>query len=266
MDLGLTGKTAIVTGASKGIGKAIAQTLAAEGANVMVAARNAAEVEAVAAGIRAAGGQAEGLATDITVPEQIDALVRRAVERFGGIHILVNNAGSQRRKLNFDDLTDQDFMECYEDNVLSVVRAVRACLPHMRAQQWGRIINIGSEVAKQPERTFPHYNAAKAAQWNLTKTLSKMLGRENILVNSVAPGIIETPGVIASFEAGARKQGRPEQELRDDFFRKFKPNQVIKRGGTPEEIAGMVAFLASDWASFITGANHAIDGGQVGAL
>ncbi len=178
----------------------------------------------------------------------------------------MNNAGSQRRRLNFDDLTDQDFLECYEDNVLSVVRTVRAVLPHMRAQQWGRIINISSETAKQPERTFPHYNAAKAAQWNLTKTLSKMLGRDNILVNSVAPGIIETPGVIASFESGAQKQGRPIQDVKDDFFRKFKPNQVIRRGGTPEEIAGMVAFLASDWASFITGANHGIDGGQVGAL
>jgi len=266
LDLGLKGKTAIVTGGSKGIGRAICELLAAEGANVMVAARNPAEVEAVAAGIRAAGGQAEGMATDITVPAQIEALVQRAVDRFGGIHILVNNAGSQRKRLNFDDLTDQDFMDCYEDNVISVVRAVRACLPHMRAQQWGRIINIGSEVAKQPERTFPHYNAAKAAQWNLTKTLSKMLARDGILVNSVAPGIIETAGVSASFASGAQQQGRPEADVRDDFFRKFKPNQVIRRCGTPDEIAGMVAFLASDWASFITGANHGVDGGQVGAL
>lgn len=266
MDFGLAGKAAIVTGASQGIGRAIALTLAAEGARVMAAARRSEALDALVAEIAAAGGEAAAQVADITDPVQITALVEATAARFGGVHVLVNNAGGQRRRVGFDELTDEDFLDAYTDNVLSVVRAVRACLPHMRRQGWGRIINISSEAAVQPERTFQHYNAAKAAQLNLTKSLSKALARDGVLVNAVSPGLIGTPGVEAGFELGARQQGRSAAEVRADFFRKFKPGLVLQREGQEAEVAAVVAFLASEQASYITGVNYRVDGGSVVGL
>jgi 3-oxoacyl-[acyl-carrier protein] reductase len=266
MDLGLKGKVAIVTGASRGIGKAIAAALAAEGARVMLSARGRNVLDDAVAEIRAAGGEAEGYAASVADPAGVAALVTATAERLGPPEVLVNNAGGQRRRAGFDDLTDQDFLDAYEDNVLSVVRMVRACLPHMRAGKWGRIVNIVSEAALQPERTFQHYNAAKAAQLNLTKSLSKALARDGILVNAVAPGLIMTPGVEAGFAKGAAEQDRPVAEVQADFMRKFKPGLVLGRGGTPGEVAAVVAFLCSEQAAYVTGANYAVDGGSVVGL
>jgi NAD(P)-dependent dehydrogenase (short-subunit alcohol dehydrogenase family) len=229
----------------------------------MVAPRRGDALEELVAEIAAAGGEAAAQVTDITDAAQIAALIDGAAARFGGLHVLVNNAGGQRRRVGFDDLTDADFLDAYTDNVLSVVRAVRASLPYMRAQGWGRIINIVSEAAVQPERTFQHYNAAKAAQLNLTKSLSKALARDGVLVNAVSPGLIGTPGVEAGFELGAQQQGRPIEAVRADFFRKFKPGLVLQRAGDAAEVAALVAFLASEQAAYITGVNYRVDGGSV---
>jgi NAD(P)-dependent dehydrogenase (short-subunit alcohol dehydrogenase family) len=263
MDLGLRGRTAIVTGSSKGIGRAIAATLAAEGAHVVVAARGQTAVDEAVAAIVAAGGQAIGRAFDVTDPGAATRLVGATIERFGTIDILVNNAGGQRKRAGFDELTDEDFLEAYADNVLSVVRMVRAVLPAMRARKWGRIINIVSEASTQPERVFQHYNAAKAAELNLSKSLSKALARDGILVNAVAPGLISTPAVEDSFAEGAEAQNRPIEDVKADFFRKFKPGLVLGRAGTAEEVAAVVAFLASEQASYVTGSNYRVDGGSV---
>ena len=263
MDLGLTGKTAIVTGGSKGIGREIAMELAREGAAVLVAARGREAVDATVADILSAGGKAAGMAADMADPATADALVRAAGQAFGRVDILVCNAGGQRKRAGFDELTDQDFLDAYTDNVLSVVRMVRAALPEMRARRWGRVITIVSEVATQPERTFNHYAAAKAAELNLTKSLSKVLARDGILVNAVAPGLIATPGIEESFARGAREQDRDVAEVKADFMRKFKPGLVLARAGAAEEVAAVVAFLASERASYVTGANFRVDGGSV---
>lgn len=263
MNLGLHGKTAIVTGGSKGIGKAIAQLLADEGAEVVVAARGQAAVDEVVAEIIEKGGTALGIAADTSRADTAEKLVHAVIERFGKIDILINNAGGQRKRAGFDELTDQDFLDAYEDNVLSVVRMIRAVLPTMRERRAGRIINIVSEASTQPDRVFQHYNAAKAAELNLTKSLSKALGRDGILVNAVAPGLISTVGIEESFERGATEENRPVEEVRADFLRKFKPGLVLPRAGNPEEVAAVVAFLASELASYITGANYRVDGGSV---
>lgn len=263
MDLGIKGKVAIVTGASKGIGKAIASELAAEGARVVIAARGEEALKSTAEEIRTAGGDIRDIAADLTKPSDIQKIAEYAINECGGIHILVNNAGGQRRRVGFDKLTDEDFLNAYEDNVLSVVRLFRAVLPVMQAQKWGRIVNIVSEASTQPERVFQHYNAAKAAELNLTKSLSRAFGRDGILVNAVAPGLISTPGVEESFARGAEEQGRPIEDVKADFFRKFKPGLVLGRAGTPEEVAVIVALLVSERASYITGANFRVDGGSV---
>jgi NAD(P)-dependent dehydrogenase (short-subunit alcohol dehydrogenase family) len=263
MDLGLRDRVAIVTGGSKGIGLAIAATLAAEGASLVVAARGRAAVDEAVAGIAAAGGRAIGCALDVTAAGTAEQLVEAAIDRFGRVDILVNNAGGQRKRAGFDELTDQDFLDAYADNVLSVVRMVRAVLPAMRARKWGRIINIVSEASTQPERVFQHYNAAKAAELNLSKSLSKALARDGILVNAVAPGLISTPAVEDSFAEGAEAQQRPIEAVKADFFRKFKPGLVLGRAGTSEEVAAVVAFLASEQASYVTGSNYRVDGGSV---
>ncbi len=263
MNLGLQGRVAIVTGGSRGIGLEIAMTLAQEGASVVVAARGAGALDEAVAAIAAAGGTALGIVANMAEPDAAPALVEGAVRRFGKVDILVNNAGGQRKRAGFDGLTDQDFLEAYEDNVLSVVRAVRAVLPSMREHHWGRIINIVSEASTQPERVFQHYNAAKAAELNLTKSLSKALARDGILVNAVAPGLIATPGIEDDFARNATEQGRTIEAVKADFFRKFKPGLVLARAGEAAEVASVVAFLASDRASYVTGANYRVDGGSV---
>ena len=252
-----------MTGGSQGIGRAIACALANEGARVVVAARNRDKIDDVVQDITATGGVALGATLDVTRPEDIDRVVKAALARFDGIDILINNAGSQRKRAGFDDLTDEDFLEAYADNVLSVVRMIRACLPAMRKGGGGSIVNISSEAAVQPDRVFQHYNAAKAAQLNLSKSLSKALARDGILVNTVSPGLIMTSGINDSFATAAAQQNRSTEEVFGDFTRKFKPGLLLGRGGTPEEVAGLVAFLASPKASYITGANYQINGGSV---
>ncbi len=263
MDLGLKGRTAIVTGGSKGIGREIAITLAAEAAQVVVVARGQAAVDETVADVIRAGGKGMGIAADVTGAGVAQSVAQSVIERFGGIDILINNAGGQRKRAGFDELTDQDFLDAYTDNVLSVVRLTRAVLPSMRQHRWGRIINIVSEAATQPDRVFQHYNAAKAAELNLTKSLSKALAKDGILVNAVSPGLISTPGIEESFARGAREQNRSVEEVKADFVRKFKVGLVLARPGESSEVAAVVAFLASERASYVTGANYRVDGGSV---
>ena len=197
----------MVTGSSKGIGRSIAEAFAREGAQVVINSRNAQELEATAAEMRKTGGAMLAIASDVTTAEGARRPIEEAVKKFGTVHVLVNNAGGAGRFGSFDDLTDDEWMDVYNLNVLSAVRATRAAVPHMQKQKWGRIINISSESGVQPDAMMPHYNASKSALNSFTKSLSKAVGKDNILVNTVSPAFIRTPLLDGFLAQTAKDRG-----------------------------------------------------------
>lgn len=269
MELGLKDKIALVTGSSKGIGLAIAQALAREGCKIVINGRNANDLDSSAAQIRQATGSRAAVhtvASDVAAPGGAERAVAETVSHFGAIHILVNNAGGIGRFGAFAELTDDEWLQIFQLNVMSAVRASRAALPHMQHQKWGRIINISSESGTQPDALMPHYNASKSALNSLTKSLSKAYGADGILVNAVSPAFIRTPLVEEMLANQAKQRGVSVDEAERIFVREFRPNIVFGRAGRPDETAGIVVFLASERASFITGSNFRVDGGSVASL
>ncbi len=273
MDLGLEGKVVLVTGASKGIGRSIAAAFAREGCRVVINARNATELAKTAKEISAATtttakvqSEVHAIAADVTKPDDASRLVAETVQRCGAIHVLVNNAGGVDQFAPFANVTDQQWLDVFNLNFLSAVRVTRAALPHMQKQKWGRIINISSESAVQPDALMPHYNASKAALNSLTKSLSKAYGQEGILVNTVSPAFIRTPLIDDFLGNIAREKKITPAEAEQQFLRENRPNIVLRRAGEPDETAGIVVFLASQQASFITGSNFRVDGGSVASV
>ena len=266
MELGLAGKVVLVTGSSKGIGRSIAAAFAREGGNVVINGRHATELEAAAAAMRGAKGAVHSVVANVTEAEGAKRAVDETVRRFGTIHVLVNNAGGVGRFAPFAELTDDEWLGVFKLNVLSAVRATRAALPHMQKQKWGRIINISSESGTQPDPIMPHYNASKSALNSLTKSLSKAYGKDGILINTVSPAFIRTPLVEEMFEQQAKARGVSADEVEQILLREFRPNIVLGRAGKSDETAGIVVFLASEQASFITGSNYRVDGGSVASL
>jgi 3-oxoacyl-[acyl-carrier protein] reductase len=267
MELGLKSKIVLVTGASKGIGKAVAAGFAAEGSKVAITARNQEQLQQAARGIsQSTGAEVIGIAADMTKAEDITRAVEEVVQRFGTVHVLVNNAGGVGAFASFQDLTDKDWLDILNLNVLSAVRAVRAVLPHMQRQKWGRILNISSESGTQPDAFMPHYNASKAALNNLTKSLSKAYASDGILVNTVSPAFIMTPLVAEMLQKMAKEQGTSPEKAAAQFLEKNRPHIELKRPGESEEVASAVVFLASEQASFITGTNLRVDGGSVASV
>jgi NAD(P)-dependent dehydrogenase (short-subunit alcohol dehydrogenase family) len=266
MELGLKGKVAVVTGSSKGIGYSIASALAREGCQVVISARRKEDLEKAAAAMRGAGGNVHAILADVNKPGDIKRLIDETAKKFGTIHILVNNAGGIGRFAAFEDLTDEEWMALFQLNLLSAVRACRAALPWMQKQKWGRIINISSESGTQPDALMPHYNASKAALNNLTKSLSKAYGTDNILVNTVSPAFIRTPLVEEMLAEQARLHGLSIELAERNFLAENRPNIVLGRAGKSDETAGIVVFLASEQSSFVTGANYRVDGGSVASI
>jgi 3-oxoacyl-[acyl-carrier protein] reductase len=266
MELGLKGKVVVVTGSSKGIGRSIAEAFAREGTQVVINSRNAEELEATAAEMRYTDGSVLAVASDVTTAEGARRPIEEAVKKFGTVHVLVNNAGGAGRFGSFDDLTDQEWLDVFNLNVLSAVRATRAAVPYMQKQKWGRILNISSESGVQPDPMMPHYNASKSALNSLTKSLSKAYGKDNILVNTVSPAFIRTPLLEGFLARTAKDRNVSVAEAEQILLREFRPNILLGRAGEPEETAGICVFLASELATFITGSNYRVDGGSVASL
>jgi 3-oxoacyl-[acyl-carrier protein] reductase len=262
MDLGITGRVAIVGGASRGLGKACAVRLATEGVKVVICARGEEALQQTAAEIR------QGCGTDVlAVPsdwsryDDIRRTVRAALDAFSRIDILVHNTGGPPAG-GFFDQTDDTWQKGFELVLLSAVRMYREVIPHMQKHRWGRIVNIESTTVKEPWETIILSSVFRVGVISVSKTLSQALAKDNILINTVCPGPFRTERAESILRSQAEKAGKSVDEVMAEWVR------GIPRGrmGEPEELANLVAFLASDRASHITGTTIQTDGGAVKGL
>ncbi len=264
MELGLQGKTALVTGSYRGTGRGIARVLAGEGAAVLVHGFDRAAAEAVAAELRDAGGTARAVAGDLLTDAAVAELCREA----GPVDIAVANYGVAEGGSWFGEATDEAaWFDSYNKNVLSAVRLVRATAPAMRERGGGRIILVGTVGSVRPGTRQPQYYTAKGALPALTTSLAKELSGTGITVNLVSPGIIATDEIRERFTARAAKLGRPTdwlsvQQLVFEEFMAMPTGRIPE----PEDVGRLVAFLAGDTGACITGANYRLDGGAADSV
>lgn len=257
MDLGLSGKIAVVSGASKGIGLAISRELAAAGCSLAICARGLDDLKEAAEDIgRDHGVDVLAEQTDVTSPADVERLRDGVVDRFGRVDILVNNAG-RAYPGKFETLTDENFLDDYTVKALSHVRMIRAFLPALKDSGDGRVVNINSIHGKHPDARFFTSSVNRAASLAFSRTMALYLARDNVRVNSVNIGYVLTPQWD-----NVHKRSRPDLE-RDVFFREIADADVpMGRMGRPEEVAGAVAFLCSNRSAYITGAELDVGGGM----
>ena len=257
MDLGLTGKVALVTAASRGIGKAVACELATEGGKISICARGTEDLERTAGEIRDRGGEVLAVQADAAKLEDPPRVVDETVQRFGRIDILVNNAGDAWLGHSVET-SEEEWRYSMDVTFFSAVRFTRAVVPHMRQQGGGRIINIASVSGHTMLGGLADYQSAKAAVLAFSKTMAIDLADDNILVNCVCPALIHTPLWDRLAESMVPAAGKTREEVFKNLAGQL---LMLKRYGKPEEVSGLAAFLASERASFITGAAYDVDGG-----
>lgn len=258
MDLGLSGKVAVVAASSKGLGKASALALAREGAHVTICARTAADLERAARQISdETGAQVLAIPADLSTAEGVAGVIDAAVARFGGIDILVANSGGPPIG-KFGDFSDDDWRQAFETVTLNFVRFVRAVLPHMRNRPWGRIIGIQSMSVKQPVQNIDLSNGIRPGLAGLMKALMPVLAEDDITINLVLPGSFRTSRIFPGAETEPPPPVTPESRAG------LRANGIpAGRFGEAGELGDLVAFLASARAAYITGATYQIDGGRI---
>jgi NAD(P)-dependent dehydrogenase (short-subunit alcohol dehydrogenase family) len=260
MDLKLTGKTALITGSTAGIGFAIAKQLLAEGAKVVVNGRTPERVEAALSKLRTNNPEAEvtGIAADFSKAEEVTVITQQVPE----IDILINNVGIFE-PTPFTEITDEDWFRFYEVNVLSGVRLSRFYFPKMLQANWGRIIFISSESALQIPEEMIHYGMTKTAQLAISRGLAELTKNTNVTVNTILPGPTKSEGVSDFVSSLAKAQNITPAQAEADFFKNARPTSIIQRFATVEEIANMVTYVASPLSSATNGAALRADGGVI---
>jgi NAD(P)-dependent dehydrogenase (short-subunit alcohol dehydrogenase family) len=259
LDLGLRGKLALVSGSTAGIGYAIVEALVKEGARVVVNGRSAESVDSAVEKLnQLEKGSALPFAADLSTPDA----AREVVRRYPDVEIVINNLGIFEPQA-FEDITDEEWIRFFNVNVLSGIRLARLYLPSMRKKNWGRIIFISSESGVQIPPEMIHYGVTKTAQLAVSRGLAEALAGTGITVNCVLPGPTRSRGVGDFVEALARKEGKTFAEFETEFFQKVRPTSLIKRFARPEEVASLVAYVASPLSSATTGAALRVDGGVV---
>jgi 3-oxoacyl-[acyl-carrier protein] reductase len=262
MDFGLAGRTCLVTGASRGIGAATARLLCAEGANVLLVARDEGRLRDAAEAAAEAGGSAATLSLDVTAENAGERMLTTATEHYGGLDVLVNNAGAAQWR-DLDDVPDEDWRAQYELNVMAPLRAMRAAIPAMAERGWGRVVNVCSTAGKRPSAAMPEYSVAKAAELSLSRLFADRHAGDGVLVNAICPGPVESemwmePGGL--LDQSQRMSGAASRE---EALTEAGAKRPIGRLAQAEEIAAGVVFLCSERASYVSGAAWSVDGGTV---
>jgi NAD(P)-dependent dehydrogenase (short-subunit alcohol dehydrogenase family) len=247
----LDGDVAIVTGAARGIGAAYAKALAAEAAKVVVA--DVLDPGTTVAEINKAGGTALGIVCDVTDNAAVDAMVAQTLSEFGKIDALVNNAAlfAEISHKKFEDIPDDEWSRVMQVNIEGVWRVSKAVVPHMRKQQYGKIVNVASTTALKGTPMMLHYVSSKGAVLGMTKAMAREVGEDNICVNAIAPGLVVSDGLV---EGG---------NWSDEWFDNNTNSRAFKRRAKPEDMVGTIVFLSSREANFITGQTMVVDGGSV---
>ncbi|HUQ48412.1 MAG TPA: SDR family oxidoreductase [Gemmatimonadaceae bacterium] len=262
MDLGLRGKVAFIAAGSKGLGRAVAEELAAEGASVAINARGIATLESTCRSIESlTGAEVLALPGDVSNAGEVEAMVKAAIERFGRIDILVTNAGGPPSG-QFESLTPEMWRSAVDLTLLSVVNLTRAVLPGMKERGWGRVINISSIAAKQPVDRLILSNSIRAAVTGFARTLASEVAMHGITVNNLLPGYTRTERVEQLSAAMATREGISE----DEAVARWTSEIPMGRLGEPREFAALAAFLASERATYITAQSIAVDGGWIKSL
>ena len=264
MDLAFNGRLAVVTGADSGIGLHTAMTLAAEGAKVLLTDLKDESLADAVSKLKEQVPDAEvyTLAADLTRLSDVEKLVAAAEAR-GGAAVLAHLAGARGAAGDFLELSDEDWQETLNADLMSAVRLCRAFIPGMKERGYGRVVLTASENALQPYVEETPYNAAKAGVINLAKGLSKAYGPDGVHVNVVSPAYVKTPMTDAMMEERAKTMGVSVDEAVESFLAEERPGITLKRRGRPQEVANVVAFLCSDLALYIDGTNVRVDGGAV---
>lgn len=259
MDLGLKGRVALVTGSSRGLGKAIAEALAQEGASVIINGRNSAAVGNTAFEIGCKSSvYPHQFVCDVTNTKRIKELFD---EKISKLDILVNNAGNLERFGSFEDLTEEDWQRSFDVTFMSAVRFINASLPYLRKSDQARIINISSLTAHEPGNFNPHYGIAKSGLLNLTKYLSKYLGKDKILVNAICPSTLAGGGWDENIKDRAKRDGITPEKAEKIMRQEENKKSPLGIMGELSNVADLVVYLASSRANFLTGHCYNVDGG-----